>query len=399
MTGDPSGARLERTALFVSHTAEMGGAELFLMDLVRHGPPGWGACFLADGPAARVLEGSARPAIVLAAGAGVLSVRRGSSAFRLAAAGFGVVRLARDLARAARGYRVVCANSQKALFVAALATRLMRRPLVWILHDILTDPHFSAATRRAAVIVANLCASRVVANSSVTAQAFVAAGGRASKLHVVHNGFDPAAYPRGGLDGDPDRGAALRAEFGLDGRPVIGLFGRLTPWKGQHVLLAALATVPDVQALVVGGPLFGEAEHEAHLKRAAQDLGLSDRVRFTGFRADVPDLMAGVDIVVHASTEAEPFGRVVVEGLLAGRPVVATRGGGVAEIIEDGRTGLLVTPGDPDELAEAIMRLVSDPVLARSLAQAGRADVAERYAITTTCRDMAGVLTGVTRPG
>lgn len=387
MTGDAP----DRAALFVSHTAEMGGAELFLMDLLRHGPPGWGACFLEDGPAARALETSGRPAIVLAAGASVLSVRRGSSALKLAGAALGVVRLARDLARAARGYQVVCANSQKALFVAALATRLMRRPLVWILHDILTDPHFSTATRRAAVTVANLCAARVVANSSVTAQAFVAAGGRAAKLRIVHNGFDPAAHPRGG----PDRSATLRAEFGLDARPVIGLFGRLTPWKGQHILLAALARVPDVQALIVGGPLFGEAEHEAHLERLAADLGLSERVRFTGFRADVADLMAGVDIVVHASTQPEPFGRVVVEGMLAGRPVVAAGGGGVAEIVEDGRTGLLVAPGDPDELADAIRRLVADPVLARSLAEAGRADAAERYAIAATCRDMTAVLAEV----
>lgn len=388
MTDDASG----RAALFVGHTAEMGGAELFLMDLLRHGPPGWGACFLEDGPAARALETSGRPAIVLAAGASVLSVRRGSSAFRLAGAAFGVVRLARDLARAARGYRVVCANSQKALFVAALATRLMRRPLVWVLHDILTDPHFSAATRRAAVLVANLCAARVVANSSVTAQAFVAAGGRAHKVRIVHNGFDQAAHPQG----EPDRSATLRAEFGLDARPVIGLFGRLTPWKGQHILLAALARVADVQALIVGGPLFGEAEHEAHLERLARDLGVSERVRFTGFRADVAELMAGVDIVVHASTQAEPFGRVVVEGMLAGRPVVAARGGAVAEIVEHGRTGLLVAPGDPGELADAIRRLVADPALARSLAQAGRADIAERYAVTATCRDLAAVLAEVT---
>lgn len=378
-------------ALFISHTAEKGGAELYLIDLLRHGSPGWEACFFGDGPAARDLAELGRPPILLAAGARVLAVRRGSSALKLGGAALGVLQLARDLARAARGARVLCANSQKALFVAAIAARIVRRPLVWILHDILTDPNFSRVNRRAATLFANTFASRVVANSQITADAFVAVGGRADKVCIVHNGFDATGRPRASAE----HAARLRDEFGFAAGPVAGLFGRLTPWKGQHVLLDALTRSTDQQALIVGGPLFGHDEHETLLRRKAVDLGISDRVRFAGFRDDVPELMAGVDVVVHASTEAEPFGRVIAEGLLAERPVVATRAGGVTEIVRDEETGLLVPPGDPDALARALARLSADPALARRLAGAGRADVAARYAIARTCADMQRVLNEV----
>jgi glycosyltransferase involved in cell wall biosynthesis len=104
---------------------------------------------------------------------------------------------------------------------------------------------------------------------------------------------------------------------------------------------------------------------------------LGARGQLLGYRRDVPALMKAVDIVVHASIEPEPFGRVVVEGMFAERPVVAARGGGVAEIIADGVDGLLTAPNDPEALAMALRSLLCDPIRARALAVAGR-EKAER---------------------
>ncbi|MEW9525607.1 glycosyltransferase family 4 protein [Agrobacterium radiobacter] len=376
------------SALFVSHTGEKGGAELFLADLVKGGPHSWRACFLSGGAAADDLADAGRPPVMLSAGEKMLSIRRNASFGALLRGAADVMAVAWQLSREARHYDVICANSQKALFVCALAAKLSRRPLVWILHDIVTDPAFSATNRRASLAFARLFARLVAVNSEETGRAFIEAGGEANKVRIVYNGFDPArakVY-------EPGTAARLRAELGFGPQPLVGLFGRLSEWKGQHVFLDAIAAMEGVQAVIVGGALFGQEAYEARIREQASSLGLDGRVRFLGFRSDVPELMAAMDAVAHTSIVAEPFGRVVVEAMMCGRPVVATRGGGVTEIIRDGETGLLVPPGEPSALAAALGRVLSDPALAERLAQKGREDVSQRFSLEETCRSVSALL-------
>ncbi|TQN61856.1 glycosyltransferase family 4 protein [Agrobacterium tumefaciens] len=376
------------SALFVSHTGEKGGAELFLTDLVKAGPPSWRACFLSGGGAADDLAASGRPPVMLSAGKKMLSIRRDSSVGAMLRGAADVMAVAWQLSREAKHYDVICANSQKALFVCALAAKLSRRPLVWVLHDIVTDPAFSAANRRASLTFARHFARLVAVNSQETGRAFIEAGGEAEKVRIVYNGFDPAKA----AIYDPGKAARLRAELGLGTEPVVGLFGRLSEWKGQHVFLEAIAAMDGVQAVVVGGALFGQEAYEARIRDQASRLGLHGRVRFLGFRSDVPELMAVMDAVAHTSIVAEPFGRVVVEAMMCGRPVVATRGGGVTEIIRDGETGLLVPPNDASALAAALGCILSHPALAERLAQKGRDDVSQRFSLEATSRAVSALL-------
>ena len=141
--------------------------------------------------------------------------------------------------------------------------------------------------------------------------------------------------------------SALRAQLGLPTGRLIGIFGRLTRWKGQHIALEALRSLPGVHLVIVGEALFTEDDraYREELQRTAEEPGLQGRVHFLGFRSDVTALLQAMDVVVHCSVAAEPFGRVIVESMLAGTPVVATRGGGVDEIITDGQDGFLVPPG------------------------------------------------------
>lgn len=377
------------SALFVSHTGEKGGAELFLADLVKAGPHSWRACFLSGGATAEDLAEAGRPPVMLSAGEKMLSIRRNSSFGALARGAADVMAVAWQLSREAKHFDVICANSQKALFVCALAAKLSRRPLVWILHDIVTDPAFSATNRRASLAFARLFARLVAVNSEETGRAFIEAGGEADKVRIVYNGFDPAKAKLH----DAGMAARLRAELGLGPQPLVGLFGRLSEWKGQHVFLDALAAMEGVQAVIVGGALFGQEAYEARIREQASRLGLDDRVRFLGFRSDVPELMASMDVVAHTSIVAEPFGRVVVEAMMCGRPVVATRGGGVTEIIRDGETGLLVPPGDASALAAALGTILSDPALSQRLGQSGREDVSGRFSLEETCRSVSALLT------
>jgi len=171
---------------------------------------------------------------------------------------------------------------------------------------------------------------------------------------------------------------SIRKETGLGAAPVVGVFSRLAAWKGQHVLVEAIARLrplveqTNLQVLLVGDALFGGDRTYADALRAIIAAhGLTDRVHFLGFRDDVPALLRVCDVVVHTSTAPEPFGRVIVEGMLAERPVVATRAGGATEIITDSRTGRLVPPGDPQALAAALGDLLGDPGRSRRLARTG----------------------------
>ena len=124
--------------------------------------------------------------------------------------------------------------------------------------------------------------------------------------------------------------------------------------------------------MIVGAPLFGEEAYGRRLRELSARLGLDDRVEFTGFREDVVGELERFDVLVHASVIPEPFGQVVTEGLAAGLPVLAAAAGGPAEIIENGKTGILYPPGDADALAEGLVRLARDAELRRRLGDAAR---------------------------
>jgi glycosyltransferase involved in cell wall biosynthesis len=363
--------------LFLDHVGVLGGAELCLLDVaVRYADSGK-VLLLADGPFRERLERAEVSVEVLPTSPAVSGIRRGWGTKQDLRALPAVLELSWRVARMARGYDVLYANSQKALIVGALAGKIARRPVIWHLHDILTADHFSQAHRRLAVAVSNLLVSRVVANSRATAEAFAESGGRVERVRVVYNGIDPTPF-RSVVPAEVDN---LRRELGLAGVPVVSVFSRLAPWKGQHVLLEALARLPGVHAMLVGAPLFGEDNYAKDLRQRAEALDVADRVRFLGFRRDVPSLMHLSDIVVHTSVAPEPFGRVIVEGMLARRPVVASRAGGAAEIVHDGVSGVLVAPGDADALAAALTHLLANPAKAQALAETGYKMALARFSL------------------
>jgi glycosyltransferase involved in cell wall biosynthesis len=142
--------------------------------------------------------------------------------------------------------------------------------------------------------------------------------------------------------------------------PLLALFGRICPWKGQDIAIAALQAIPAARLLLIGAPLFGEEAFEQALRAEAAASGVADRVHFLGFRRDVPALMSGADVVLHCSTEEEPFGRVIVEALLVGTPVIATRGGGASEIMASVDAPYQVEPRDAAGLALTSNKILVD---------------------------------------
>ena len=364
------------SVLFVDHTGMMGGAQHSLLDIAEAHRERGAIVLLDDGPFAAALETRGVRVIRIDGGAALRRVKKTSAIPGIGALA-ALVRMSRAVARAARSFDLLYANSPKSFLVAALAGSIARKPVVWHLRDILGQGHFSAANVRAVIVAANWRAARVVANSRATADAFIAAGGKPSLVTVVHNGIDPAPFDALG----PDSCREVRAELGIPADAfVVGCFSRLHPWKGQVVLLDAVARMPGVHALIVGGALFsGEAPYEAELRGRAALPAYAGRVHMLGARDDVPRLLTACDVVVHASVLAEPFGRVLVEAMLAGRPVVATNAGGVPEIVTDGETGVLVPAGDARALGEALQALRRDSGRAAALARHGSLHARRRF--------------------
>jgi glycosyltransferase involved in cell wall biosynthesis len=191
---------------------------------------------------------------------------------------------------------------------------------------------------------------------------------RAPEYHVIYDGLDLERFrPTRGRDD-------VREELGIPrDAPVVGVVGNIQEWKGQHVLLEAMVEVvrayPQAVALVVGGAHRSGRAYADSLRKFVAERGLGRNVVFTGARQDVPDVMSAMDVIVHSSVRGEPFGRVIIEGMSVGRPVVATRAGGVPEFVHDGVDGLLVQPGDPAELARVLIGLLQDTDLRRRLSQ------------------------------
>jgi glycosyltransferase involved in cell wall biosynthesis len=191
--------------------------------------------------------------------------------------------------------------------------------------------------------------------------------GRREQYACIPSGVDLDAIASG-----PEPSAAARARLGLPASAiVIGSVGRLEPVKGHlHLLEAFIELAPRHPALYL--TILGEGPLRAALVDRAAAVGLADRVRLPGRRDDVPALLPALDAFVFPSLN-EGMGRALVEAMAAGLPVVASRAGGIPEVLEDGRAGLLVDPGDPGALARGIEAVLTDAELAKRLARAARA--------------------------
>jgi glycosyltransferase involved in cell wall biosynthesis len=367
--------------MFVSHTGAIAGAEMVLLDVVR-ASPGASAFLFEDGPLNAALASKGLSVTLSKWGRGLTRFHRDSSILKVVPLVGRLSAIVFEIAREARRHHIVYANSQKAFVLSAIASMIVRRPLVWHLHDIIDGAHFGAMQRRIQVVLANWRATKVVVPSNAAASAFVAQGGRSDLIEVIANGIDDIP--------ESHSPAELRRLLMLPEGTLLGVFSRLARWKGQHVILRALTQLPGVNCIIVGDALFGEDAYAAELKKMVEELGLGDRVRFLGQRSDVPRLMRAVDVMLHPSIDPEPFGRTLVEAMLAGVPVIATNTGAAPDILDQGRAGILIAPNDPEALAKAVRKVL-----------AGTGDLADRltYAVTRarTHYDVNQMLNAVTR--
>ncbi len=200
------------------------------------------------------------------------------------------------------------------------------------------------------------------------------------RMQVVYDALDEDGFL-------PQRDAAtVRSELGIrNGAPCAGVIGNIQEWKGQAVLVDAMAevvrAVPKARAFIVGGVHRAGSTYHERMQQRIRELGLQDNMVLTGFRQDIADVMNALDVVVHTSVRPEPFGRVILEGMLLGKPVVASAAGGVPELIADRETGFLTPPGDAGELAARLIPLLENADLRREIGQRAQAWARERFSL------------------
>jgi glycosyltransferase involved in cell wall biosynthesis len=372
----------------LDHTAELGGAELALLRLLealdgaRIEPV---VVLFADGPLARRLRSAGHAVEVVALRERLrVANRRLGPASALTAALSSVGFLSRLVARVRRlDVDVIHTTSLKADLVGVPVARLLGLPLVWHVHDRIAPDYLPGWTTRLVRALARRAPTAVVANSAATAATLPGARG----LTVVHPGLAP------------DQVAPAPRRRQPEGSPLVGMVGRLSPTKGQLVLVRAMRQVvdrrPDARLRLVGAAAFGAASYDREVREEIGRLGLVEHVQLAGFVDDPRVELGRFTVSVHASPVPEPFGQVVTEAMAWGVPVVATSGGGVDEIVRSGppgcETGLLVPADDAAALAAAILDVLDHPAPALARAARAHADVRDRFEAAAGAGAMAAI--------
>lgn len=283
------------------------------------------------------------------------------------------------LRRLMRARRVDLVHTHSSIdsWLATLAARSLRVPVV-------RGRHVTIPILKRRALIYRL-ADHVITTGEAVAERVRHVGVPAGRISAISAGVDTTRF-HPGVSGKP-----VRDELGLSPTAkVVGLVANVRGSKGHAVFLEAareiLATHGDARFLIVGdGVGFDD------VRRRVQEMALEGRVIMTGFRRDIPEVMAALDVLVLPSTKSEATSQVIPQALAVGTPVAAAATGGIPEIVRDGQTGRLVEPGDASALARAVLSLLDDPERAREMALTGQALIREKYSADAAMTATTGV--------
>lgn len=262
-------------------------------------------------------------------------------------------------------------SNSSAVISGGLAAKLARIPHVWHIREIIEQPPL--LNRFIATNLA-LFATKVIAVSTPTKDNLLESRpSLQNKIHVIHNGIDIEKFSHV----SPTARQTIRTSWDIPSdKLVIGMVGRISSWKGQTFLLNAMQIViqtnPNAHLVFVGGNVPGEEWRLQELQQKIVDMNLAQQVHLQPFSLGIPQILAGFDIFALPSTKPDPFPTVILEAMAAGKPIVATAHGGPIEQIEHGVSGLLVSPTNPQEMANALQHLLTDTHARQNMGQAAQ---------------------------
>ncbi|GMA61177.1 glycosyltransferase family 4 protein [Alicyclobacillus fastidiosus] len=273
---------------------------------------------------------------------------------------------------------IIHANSIRAGLISIVAVAGRRMTLVWHIRDTLPHNAIGRAIRKVAAIRVDevFTISKAIRNNFASTKQL---GGKAT---IVYNGIDTS----------DTKWSSIRPQFDIqEDAFIVGVVGQIAPWKRQHDALLAFSQFASErqgsELWIVGEPKFRQenVDYETRLKKWAVELGVQESVRFLGFREDIMNIMRTIDVLLIPS-ENEPFGRVVIEAMLAGKPVIGTNEGGIPEIVVHGVTGFLTDVGDTDSMSKYLRQMSDDAGLRERLGAQGRRRSIEQFSIQSTAQ-------------
>jgi len=361
--------------LFVSNTARMSGAEFSLLSLLKGLDRKQFSPLLLLPEAGLFAERAQQAGIEVQIVPAMIRFGEAHGLAALPRAMRSIWRIVRIIRR--RRIRIVHANSPRAAYTGCLAGRLAGARTLTHVRDIEQSPFRSPAKSRLLAWLSD----RIVAVSQATAAAILdvnpSLGG---KTTVVCNGIDLSEIV-------PLPPLEARLRLGLpSAAKIIAAVGIIHPAKGLDVLIRAAARIrdafPSLKLLVIGQTFHpADAAYRESLEKLVNELGLANHVVFTGFRHDVMELIQALDLFVHPAVYQDPLPRTLLEAAACGKAIVATKTGGIPEIVDDGVSGVLVQAGDDAALAEAVVTLLSRPDDARRLGAAARKKIERDFPI------------------
>lgn len=277
--------------------------------------------------------------------------------------------------------QLIHSSGIKCHFFSAIIGIFLRIPILWHLRDIMDVRTVNTLLGGLLFLNKNIA---IVSNSQATAQSFPY--GR-NKHSVIHNGIDLPNFHWGESQQRSSIGFRQKYQFPSH-ITVIGIVGALAKWKGQMLFIemakSILAAGFEAKFMIVGGEIYDTEAETGYLEvlgEKVKSLGLEKDIYFTGFIKDLQWVYSSLDILVHASLKPEPFGRVIIEGMASGVPVIASAAGGVLEIIRDGENGLLFDPGNLESLTGKVIKLLTLRGLRQKLIVRGKETVSQNFTL------------------
>lgn len=384
-----------KEVLFVTHVGQPGGAELMMLELCNAYKKKCGALILEHGRIEDLFKQYNIDYMCVPISEKIIKFRRNDGIKNLLYNLPEIFKSFKKIRDQLKRTELIVCFSQKSLALCGISNFFKRKPLIWFMNDYVSTEHFSNLNVFLITRLFSLLADKIIFNSNASLEAWRKSGGKTNKCQVIYPGTN---FKKISDDlKNEERINYYRNKIFQSSNPTIGIFGRISEWKGQDVFIDAIEKIDDVYGVIVGGAFFNGEAYEESLKNKVIEKNLSKKIKFIGHVDDPTCAMAACDLIIHASKAPEPFGLVVVEATFIGIPVIATSGGGINEIILDRRTGLLTRMGNAEELRDAILFFLKNRDLAKVMAKNAKERALELFSSNKMISDFDEVVKSVVK--